>query len=222
MAEVRVHNFSVSLDGYGAGPDQSEQDPVGVGGMCLHEWILNTRGFAELQGTDYTGAGTGEGVDGLFVRYGDYRIGATIMGHNMFSPRRGPWSSRDPWRGWWGEDPPFRHPVFVLTHHPREPVEMANGTTFHFVTGGIYEALERAREAAGDLDIRIGGGVATIQQYLRAGLIDRLHLAVVPVLLGRGERLLDGFDTVPGYECAALSSAGTVVHVQLVRSASEE
>lgn len=218
MAQVRVNNFSVSLDGYGAGPNQSEQDPIGVGGMRLHEWMFATRAFSEYEDM----GGTGEGVDDLSVRYGDYRVGATIMGRNMFSPRRGPWSPRDPWRGWWGEDPPFRHPVFVLTHHRREPVEMANGTTFHFVTGGIYEALERAREAAGDLDIRIGGGVATIQQYLRAGLIDRLHLAIVPILLGRGERLLDGFDTVPGYECVAVSSAGTVAHVQLVRSTSEE
>ena len=217
MTQVRVNCFSVSLDGYGAGPDQSGQDPIGVGGMRLHEWILGTRAFSEQEDM----GGTGEGIDDLFVRFGDYRIGATIMGRNMFGPVRGPWPQRDPWRGWWGEDPPFHHPVFVLTHHPRESLEMAGGTTFHFVTGGIYEALERAREAAGDLDVRIGGGVATIQQYLHAGLIDRIHLAIAPILLGRGERLFDGSDKVPAYECVGLASSGTVAHVQLARTTSE-
>ena len=181
MTELRVHNFSVSLDGYGAGPAQSEENPLGVGGEQLHEWIFSP------DATD---------VDRRFRALGDEDIGATIMGRKMFGPVRGPWGAED-WTGWWGEDPPFHHDVFVLTHHARDPVPMAGGTTFHFVTDGIEAALDRARAAAGDRHVRLGGGAATVQQYLRAGLLDELHVAVVPVLLGGGERLFEDLGDAP-------------------------
>jgi dihydrofolate reductase len=175
MSELRVHNFSISLDGYGAGPDQSEENPLGVGGEQLHEWIFPSEG-------ERTAA------DDAFVQRGVDGIGATIMGRNMFGPIRGDWGTRN-WAGWWGEDPPFHDDVFVLTHHPRAPVVMAGGTTFHFVTEGIEAALDRARAAAEGAHVRLGGGASTVRQYLRAGLLDELHVAVVPVLLGSGERL---------------------------------
>ena len=212
MAKLRVHNLAISLDGYAAGPDQSLDNPIGVGGTRLHEWVFATRSGRQMRGID----GGTEGVDNEFIARGEVGIGATIMGRNMFGPIRGPWSS-DPWTGWWGDNPPFHHPVFVLTHHPRPSITMEGGTTFHFVDDGVQVALERAFKAAGGDDVRLGGGPATIQQYLRAGLIDELHVAIVPILLGGGERLFDHLDGAPGYECAELVSSPSVAHVRLVR-----
>jgi dihydrofolate reductase len=214
MARLRVHNFSLSLDGYGAGPDQSLADPLGVGGERLHEWMFRTRTFGAMFGGD----GSETGVDDSYAAQGEHGIGATIMGRNMFGPVRGSWGDEE-WRGWWGDEPPYHHPVFVLTHHAREPITMAGGTTFHFVTGGIHEALEQATAAADGRDVRLGGGVSTIQQYLRAGLLDELHVAITPVLLGRGERLFDGLADAPPYECAELVSSPSVVHARLVPTA---
>jgi dihydrofolate reductase len=208
MPKLRVHNISMSLDGYVAGPDQSLDDPLGVGGERLHEWIFATRYGREMIGE----AGGEKGVDDDHLVRGDEGVGATIMGRNMFGPVRGPWPDKS-WTGWWGETPPYRHPVYVLTHHPRPSVEMAGGTVFHFVTDGIQAALERAFEAAGGQDVRLGGGASTIQQYLRAGLVDEMHVVVVPVLLGGGERLFDGIDP------AALTSVSTTVaHARLVKA----
>ncbi len=217
MARLRVHNFAVSLDGFAAGPRQSLDDPMGVGGMALHQWALATPAFHEQHGVPAgpEGASGFDELDDRMIRAGTDGIGATIMGRNMFSPGRGPWD--EAWTGWWGETPPFGHAVFVLTHHERDPLPMAGGTTFHFVTGGIEEALQRATDAAGELDIRLGGGTATVRQYLRAGLIDQLHLAVAPVLLGSGERLLgdlDGFES--RYRVADRQCSSTVCHLTLV------
>jgi dihydrofolate reductase len=214
MPKVRVHNFTMSLDGYAAGPNQSLDNPLGVGGSRLHEWAFATRSGREMHGMD---AGE-EGLDDSFVARGDVGIGATIMGRNMFGPIRGPWGS-DPWAGWWGDDPPFHHAVFVLTHHARESISMQGGTTFHFVDGGIEMALERALVAAHGNDVRIGGGAATIQQFLRAGLIDDMHLAIVPVLLGGGERLFDNLDGGPhGYECVEFVGSPSVAHARFSRT----
>jgi dihydrofolate reductase len=208
VTELQVHNFSISLDGYAAGPSQSLDDPLGIGGEQLHEWIFPADG-------DRTP------VDERFVSRGVEGVGATIMGRNMFGPVRGPWPDED-WRGWWGDDPPFHHDVFVLTHHDRPPVEMSGGTTFHFVTDGIEAALERAREAAGSRDVRLGGGAATVQQYLRAGLVDELHLAVVPVLLGGGERLFEGLGrAMAGWRCVEFAPSRSVAHVRLRRAAAD-
>jgi dihydrofolate reductase len=202
VTELRVHNFSVSLDGYGAGPSQSEENPLGIGGEQLHEWI-----FAP-DATD---------VDRRFRALGDEDIGATIMGRKMFGPVRGEWGTSD-WSGWWGEDPPFHHDVFVLTHHARDPVPMAGGTTFHFVTDGAEAALDRARAAAGGRHVRLGGGVATVHEYMRAGLLDELHVAVVPVLLGGGERLFEGLgDVVGDWTCVEFAPSASVTHVRLRR-----
>src|SRR5690349_8614545 len=181
MARVRVASFTISLDGYGAGPMQSMDNPLGVGGTELHRWFLPTRTFQQM----VLGAQGGTtGIDDEFAASGFENIGAWILGRNMFSPIRGPWPDES-WKGWWGDNPPYHVPVFILTHHARAPIQMAGGTTFHFVTGGIREALDRAREAAAGMDVRIGGGPHTIQQYLRQGLIDELHIAIAPVLLGR-------------------------------------
>ena len=211
MAKLRVHNLSVSLDGYAAGPDQSPDAPLGAGGERLHEWVFRT-----AYGRRMIGESGGEtGVDDDFLRRGDENIGATIMGRNMFGPVRGPWNGSD-WKGWWGPEPPYHHPVFVLTHHAHEPIEMAGGTTFVFVTDGIESAWEQAFAAAGGKDVRLGGGPATIRQYLRAGLLDELHLAVVPIVLGAGERLLG--DGVGGdLVCAEFVASPSVAHVRLVR-----
>jgi dihydrofolate reductase len=200
MTELRVHNFSISLDGYGAGPRQSVAEPLGVGGEQLHEWI-----FAE----------EADEVDRRFSGRDREGIGATIMGWNMFGPVGG--APDDDWHGWWGVDPPFHHDVFVLTHRPRESVPMAGGTTFHFVTDGIEAALDRARSAAGGQDVRLGGGVATIQEYARAGLLDELHVAVVPVLLHGGERLFDDAAAFDGWECVEHEPSRSVTHVRLRR-----
>jgi dihydrofolate reductase len=213
MAKVRVHNFSITLDGYGAGPEQNLEYPIGLGGERLHAWIFETE-----FGRSFIGESGGtNGIDNDFLLAGEEGIGATIIGRNMFGPVRGPWSDEQ-WKGWWGDDPPYHHPVFVLTHHPRNPIVMEGGTTFHFVTEGIETALDRALEAAKMADVRIGGGVSTLQQFLRAGLIDEMHLAMVPILLGSGERLFDGqLGNLPGYECVQLVGSEKVVHARFVK-----
>lgn len=221
MSRLRVNAFSISLDGYGAGPDQALQNPMGVGGMALHEWVFGTKTFQKMS-ADFAGSLTEAhaargGVDDDFAARGFQNLGAWIIGRNMFAPTRGPWTD-DGWKGWWGENPPYHVPVFVLTHHARAPLAMEGGTTFHFVTDGIRAALDRAREAAGGKDIRLGGGAATIRQYLTAGLIDELHLVVAPVLLGRGEPLLTGIDTVSlGYKCTEHAASEKATHVVLAK-----
>ncbi len=217
MTRVRVESFSVSLDGYGAGPGQDIDHPLGVGGMELHEWVLPTRTFRRVHSGAEDGA---TGVDDDFAARGFEKIGAWIIGRNMFGPIRGPWPDMD-WKGWWGQDPPYHVPVFVLTHYPRPTIQMQGHTTFHFVTGGIHEALERARGAAAGLDVRIGGGANVIRQYLRAGLIDELHLAFAPVLLGSGEPLFQGIDIrALGYRCVRFAASEKAVHVVLRHEAS--
>jgi dihydrofolate reductase len=213
MSKLRVHNFAISVDGYGAGPLQSLDNPLGEGGERLHEWVFATRYGRRMIGEE----GGDEGIDERFMVAGDTGIGATIMGRNMFGPVRGPWPDEE-WKGWWGDDPPYHHPVFVLTRHSRPPLVMQGGTTFNFVTDGIEAALSRAIEAAGGADVRLGGGVATIQQYLRARLIDELHLAIVPIFLGGGERLFDGLEGGPvGYENVEMVSSASVTHVRFLR-----
>lgn len=213
MPKLRVHNFAVSLDGYAAGPDQDLANPLGVGGTRLHEWVWETRAGQRMIGQE----GGEDGIDNDFIARGDEGIGATIMGRNMFGPIRGEWPD-DTWKGWWGDIPPYHHPVFVLTHHARAPITMEGGTVFNFVTDGVEAALERAREAAGDRDIRLGGGVSTVQAYLRAGLVDEMHIVIVPVLLGAGERLFDNLDGGPaGYECVEFVSSARVAHARLAR-----
>jgi dihydrofolate reductase len=211
---VRVESFTVSLDGYGAGPGQNIDNPLGVGGTELHQWALPTRTFQQtLFGLD----GGTTGIDDSFAARGFSNVGAWILGRNMFSPIRGPWPDMT-WRGWWGDNPPYRTPVFVLTHHARPPIQMEGGTTFHFVTDGICGALDRARDAANGMDVRIGGGPHTIQQYLLAHLIDEMHIAIVPVLLGAGQRLLEGVDLrTLGYECVQFVPSEKVTHVVLRR-----
>ena len=213
MSRLRVQSFGISIDGYGAGPDQSVDHPLGVGGAALHEWMFSTKTFRTMSG----GAAGATGVDDDFVARGFSNIGAWILGRNMFGPIRGDWPD-DKWKGWWGDEPPFRAPVFVLTHHPRDSFTMAGGTTFHFVTDGIQAALERARQEAGGLDVRLGGGVATIQQYLRAGLVDEMHLAVAPAVLGSGESLFAGLDLAAlGYRCSEHVPTANATHVVLTR-----
>jgi dihydrofolate reductase len=211
MTSVRVAGFTVSLDGYAAGPDQSIDHPLGVGGTDLPQWLFPTRTFQQnLFGKD----GGTTGVDDDFAARGFENVGAWILGRNMFSPDRGPWDLN--WKGWWGDNPPYHVPVFVLTHHARASFEMEGGTTFHFVTGGIREALDKARAAAGAKDVRIGGGANTIQQLLRERLIDELHIAIAPVLLGRGERLFEGVDLrTLGYECVETVASEKATHVVL-------
>jgi len=213
MAALRVHNFSLSLDGYGAGPKQDVDNPLGVGGRALHEWIFATRTFQKM-----LEEGGGEtGVDDDFAARGFEGIGAWILGRNMFGPIRGAWAD-DSWKGWWGDNPPYHTPVFVLTHHPRDPIAMDGGTVFHFVTDGIEAALQRATTAAEGRDVRLGGGVATIRQFLRAGLIDEMHLAVSPVLLGSGENLFADIDLPKlGYECTEHVATSRVTHVVITR-----
>jgi dihydrofolate reductase len=213
MTRVRVHNFTISLDGYGAGPRQTREDPLGVGGEALHDWYIPTRTFQRMGGK----AGGTTGTDNDFAaRFGE-GIGAWIMGRNMFGPIRGPWPD-DAWRGWWGKNPPYHGPVFVVTHHGRSPVEMEGGTVFHFVTDGIGKALERATAAAAGKDVEIGGGVATVRQYLEAGLIDELHVAIAPRLLGSGEHLFYGLDlTASGYRCTTHVPTAAATHIVLTR-----
>lgn len=215
MTKVSVRGFTISVDGFGAGPDQSQEEPLGKGGEDLHRWLVGTRTFHAM-----TGKGGGStGVDESYAARHMDGIGAYIMGRNMFGPVRGPWPDES-WKGWWGDNPPYHVPVFVLTHHARAPIPMAGGTTFHFVTGGIHAALDQARQAAGALDVRIGGGVDTIRQYLNARLIDELHVAVSPVLLGRGERLFDGLDMrALGYACEPYTGSPKAAHFVLRRQA---
>ena len=215
MSRLRVHALTMSLDGYVAGRDQSLDTPLGVGGERLHEWMFQTRTWHEMVGEP----GGSEGVDEHFTAVGFEGIGATVMGRNMFGPVRGPWApvAGEEWRGWWGPEPPYHHPVFVLTHHAHEPIEMEGGTTFFFVTDGIESALDHARSAAGSDDIRLGGGAATVREYLRAGLVDDLHVAISPVLLGAGERLFDDDlgDAVARYECVEMTAGEGATHVRL-------
>jgi len=214
MSKVRVNSFSVSIDGYGAGPSQALEHPMGVGGMPLHEWVLPTRTFQAMFGKE----GGTTGIDDDFAARSMEGLGAWILGRNMFGPIRGPWTD-DQWKGWWGDIPPYHTPVFVLTHHARPPIEMEGGTTFHFVTDGIHAALQRAKQAAGTRDVRIGGGPATIRQYLKAGLVDTLHLAISPVLLGSGENLLSDIDLAQlGYRCSEHVSSAAAMHVVLTKS----
>lgn len=210
MSKVRVNCFAVSLDGYGAGPRQSLENPLGVGGTGLHQWFFPTRTFQSVVlGKD----GGTTGLDDDYARRGMEDLGAWILGRNMFGPIRGAWSD-EAWKGWWGDEPPYHVPVFVLTHHPRKSIEMAGGTIFHFVTGGIEEALRLARKAAGARDVRIGGGVQTVRQYVRAGHVDEMHLVVSPVLLGSGEHLLSELDLPAlGYQVAEHAMSQAAMHV---------
>ena len=217
MSKVRVDAFSISLDGYGAGPDQSLANPLGVGGEAVHCWVFPTRTFQRMHGE--AGADGSTGIDDDFAAASFANVGAWILGRNMFGPVRGPWPDAS-WRGWWGASPPYHVPVFVLTHHPRASIEMEGGTTFHFVTEGVDAALDRARKAAALRDVRIGGGVSTVRQYLNAGLIDEMHLAIAPVLLGRGEALLAGIDLPAlGFACTRHVASPHATHVVLTRQA---
>jgi dihydrofolate reductase len=213
MGRVRVAGFSLSLDGFGAGPEQSLQNPLGKRGHELHGWFLGTKSFKAMVGA------TG-GVDGLDDDYGQRSMqgfGAFILGRNMFAPSRGAWPE-DGWKGWWDKDPPYHAPTFILTHHPRDPIVMEGGTTFYFVTGGIHAALDQARAAAGALDVKIGGGVSTVRQYVQAGLVDEMHFALSPVLLGRGEAMFQGLDLPAlGYRVAQTETTDHAMHVTITR-----
>jgi dihydrofolate reductase len=212
VTRLRVHSFAMSLDGFGAGPHQDLENPLGIGGPLLMDWFFHTRMWQQMHGNATSGE---TGVDNDVAAQGFAGIGAWILGRNMFGPIRGPWPDES-WRGWWGEEPPYHTPVFVLTHHPRPAVRMAGGTEFRFVTGGIEVALRLATEAAGGRDIRLGGGVATIRQYLNAALIDELHLAIRPVLLGEGEALLAGLNLPAlGYEGVQHVAGERALHVFL-------
>ncbi|MCD6078330.1 MAG: bifunctional deaminase-reductase-like protein [Ramlibacter sp.] len=209
MPKLRVEGFTVSLDGYGAGPSQSLATPLGERGEDLHGWLLPTQTFAEVIGKE---RGT-TGVDNDFAARGFDNVGAWIMGRNMFTHSRGPWPD-DGWKGWWGPNPVYHAPVFVLTHHARAPIEMEGGTTFHFVTEGIHAALQAAMKAAQGRDVRVGGGVSTLRQYLQAGLVDEMHLAVSPMLLGSGESLFQGLDLhALGYRCVEHVPTQAATHV---------
>jgi dihydrofolate reductase len=213
VSQVRLHNFSVSLDGFGTGEGQSLEAPFGHAGMRLHEWFFPTRTFRAMQGH----ADGGAGIDDAFASAGGPGIGAEIMGRGKFGPQHGPWPDQD-WNGWWGDNPPFHTPVFVLTHHPRPSVQMDGGTTFHFIDASPAEALAQARKAAGDLDIRIGGGVSVVREFLAADLIDYLHVVVVPIVLGRGERLWDGLEGLEDrFQIEAVTSPSGVTHITFSR-----
>ena len=212
-SKVRVAGFSVSIDGFGAGTEQSLEHPLGKGGPELFQWFFPTRAFRTMHGQE----GGSTGPDDDYGRRSMDGFGAFILGRNMFGPLRGEWPSEE-WKGWWGQNPPYRAPTFVLTNHARPSIEMEGGTTFHFVTDGIDEALERARGAAGDRDVKIGGGVATVRQYVRAGHVDELHLAIAPVVLGRGEALFEGIDfRALGYRVTEHVSTELATHVVLSR-----
>jgi dihydrofolate reductase len=215
MPKLRVNSFSISLDGYGAGPDQSLANPMGAGGMPLHQWAFKTQTLRKMFGQD----GGSTEIDDGFAARGMANLGAWILGRNMFGPVRGSWSATEEWNGWWGDDPPYHTHVFVLTHHPRPSVVMDGGTVFHFATEGIEDALERARECAGpDRDVRVGGGVSTVRQYVEARLVDELHLAIAPVLLGSGECLLKDLDMPAlGYRCVEHVGTPRACHVLLRR-----
>ena len=214
MAKVRI-SFTLSLDGFGAGPQQSLQDPMGQGALAMHAWAFATRTFQRMHGQE---AGGSTGADEEFAAADMANVGAWILGRNMFGPVRGPWPD-DAWKGWWGDTPPYHVPTFVLTHYARDPLVMQGGTTFHFVTDGIHAALDRARAAAGDSDVRIGGGVSTARQSIEAGLVDEMHLAFSNVLLGRGENLLAGIDLpARGFQVTKRVATDLATHVVLTRS----
>jgi dihydrofolate reductase len=215
MSRLRVHCFSMSLDGYSAGPNQDLENPLGVGGLAVFRWQIATRTHQRAHG----GEGGATGLDDDMVRKGFENVGAWILGRNMFGPVRGPWLD-DSWKGWWGDDPVYHTPVFVLTHHARAPIVMQGGTTFHFVTDGIHAALARAKEAAGGKDVRLGGGASTMRQYLRAGLVDDMHFVISPALLGSGERLFDGLDLPAlGYELKDQTPSAGAVHIKIGKRA---
>jgi dihydrofolate reductase len=214
VPRLRVASFTISIDGYGAGPNQTRENPLGVGGEELHEWLVETRTFKQMQRQE----GGSIGIDEEFAASGFVNIGAWMMGRNMFAPSRGPWPD-DSWRGWWGKNPPYHAPVYVLTSHPRRSIEMEGGTVFYFVTDGIQAALDRAFAAAAGRDVRLLGGVATIRQYLHARLIDELHLAISPRLLGSGEHLLRDLDLPAlGYACTKQATTDKAMHVVITRS----
>ena len=215
MSRVRVAGFAVSLDGFGAGAEQSLQDPLGKGGKDLHRWFFGTKTFKAMFGQE----GGSEGVDETYAHRSMDGFGAFILGRNMFGPAGDNWGGPD-WKGWWGDNPPYHAPTFILTHHPRDPIVMEGGTTFHFVTDGIHAALQRARAAAGNLDVKIGGGVSTVRQYLQAGLVDDAHFAFSPVMLGRGEAMFDGLDLPAlGYRVTETAPTELATHVVLGRQA---
>jgi dihydrofolate reductase len=214
MSKIKVTAFSVSLDGFGAGPDQSKENALGIKGDELHNWMVTTKMFHQMTGKD----GGIKGVDNDIVEQSMDNVGAWIMGRNMFGPVRGPWPDNE-WKGWWGEEPPFHVPVFILTHHAREPITMKGGTTFHFITGGIESALEAAKKAANGKDIRIGGGVSTIRQFLKAGYIDEMQLTFAPVLLGSGEHLFSGLDlSALGFNQIQKINGEKATHIVLTKS----
>lgn len=212
MSELKVQSFSVSLDGFGAGPNQSLQNPMGEGAGALHQWFRGTRSFQRMMGDESKGK---DGPDEDFAARSFVNLGAWILGRNMFAPSRGPWPD-DGWKGWWGDEPPYHGPVFVLTHHARPPLEMKGGTTFYFVTDGIESAYAQATRAADGKDVRLGGGVATVRAYLQAGLVDEMHLAISPVLLGSGESLFAGLDMrALGFRCTEHVATQAATHVVL-------
>ncbi len=214
MAKVRIASIGLSVDGFAAGPDQALDHPLGVGGEALHAWAFATRSFNKMLGRD----GGHAGVDDEIWAQGFANVGAWIIGRNMFGPIRGDWG-QNPWRGWWGDEPPYHCPVVVLTHHPRDDLVMEGGTVFHFETRGIEVALTQAREVAGERDVRIGGGAETLRQYLRAGLVDEMHLVLAPTLLGRGEGLFDGLDlAAAGYKCDRAIPGDAATHLFFSRA----
>lgn len=218
MTRIRVAAFSLSLDGFGAGPEQSMNDPLGKRGTELHQWVFGTKTFRNMIGKD----GGSEGVDEAYAARAMSGFGAFILGRNMFGPIRGDWPD-ETWKGWWGDNPPYHTPVFILTHYPRDPIVMEGGTTFYFVTGGIEEALKQAKDAAGELDVKIGGGVSTVRQYLQAGLIDELHFVISPVVLGRGEAMFAGIDLPAfGFRVTEHVATESATHVVLAKQGMAE
>ncbi|RWX16789.1 dihydrofolate reductase [Rhizobium hidalgonense] len=213
MTKVSVAGFSLSVDGFGAGPEQSMQDPLGKRGPEMFQWFFHTRTFRAMQGKD----DGSQGIDEDYAARGMANFGAFILGRNMFGPVRGDWPDEG-WKGWWGPNPPYQAPTFILTHYPREPIVMEGGTTFHFITGGIEDALEKARAAAGGKDVKIGGGVSTVRQYLQAGLIDELHFAIAPVVLGKGEAMFTGIDLPAlGFRVAEHATTEHATHIVLAK-----
>jgi dihydrofolate reductase len=219
MTKLRVHSLSMSVDGYVAGPNQSLETPLGVGGEQVHDWIFETAFGMKMLGRPAPADLPTDTFDDRVLEAGFENLGAWIMGRNMFGPVRGEWGDSD-WRGWWGDNPPYHCDVYVLTHHAHDPIVMEGGTTFHFVTDGIHAALERATASAAGRDIRVGGGASTVQQYMREGLIDDLHIAIAPVLLGGGERLFDNLgDGLDRYQVAAMTPSMNCTHVHITKKA---
>ena len=213
MSKVRVAGFSLSVDGFGAGPEQSMQDPLGKRGAEMFQWFFHTRTFRAMQGKD----DGSQGIDEDYAAHGMANFGAFILGRNMFGPIRGDWPDES-WKGWWGPNPPYHAPTFILTHYPREPLVMEGGTTFHFIPGGIEDALEKAKAAAGGKDVKVGGGVSTVRQYLQAGLIDEVHFAISPVVLGKGEAMFTGIDLPAlGFRVAEHVATEHATHIVLAK-----